>query len=648
MNLYHILSMDKSAILVQIQREYALWLNYVRPARIRYRDRIMKRNPQATKSAKIININMIWNYIDTLIASFFTNWVKCKFISRQWWIWEEEAQNLNAVAEFDEREWATQQLKYQVEQDSLFFGVWILNKTWFDHITKTNTWKAINPLSWIPDPLPTQTWQFDWKNYRFHGFCMLTNIHDVKDKYDKDAINRWFAKQYNMEDNLTREAYQNKAWTWPIMVDEIEDNFALDIYTHYTIVDWRKWKFVLSADMTEIFYKEELKPVTKEEKLDPTLIPRPVLLNYYDPVRWNPFGTSICDKVEDKQNAKSILANLSLMKAKREATGGDFLVNSRLIKNKEELQKKTFDQRYLFIDENEIGTQPIQNAMYELPQSQIKTDVWNMMSWLENEAKYDSKIDSLQQWIMPDKSMTKAEAQQLQANANMQLSIKNTIKQRFYRDYYFQRWRGYLENFKDWEEKRVLLNADFEWTWASLTKDQFITKQMPYIMVGATEDINAMNEKDKNTLMALYPIITNDPEIKPVNKAIFKRLYLRATGLKPNTVNSIFAYTPEERIAKSYVDMVNLGAKPTSLFKRTDIDFYTVRLYMQKAEDGDLKDEILQKLNWLLLELWEWQTQMPMNNEMANSAANIMMSQWVPTKDELITRDTVNLNSNIA
>ena len=60
--------------------------------------------------------------------------------------------------------------------------------------------------------------------------------------------------------------------------------------------------------MTEIFYKEELKPVTKEEKLDPTLIPRPVLLNYYDPVRWNPFGTSICDKVEDKQNAKYYLA----------------------------------------------------------------------------------------------------------------------------------------------------------------------------------------------------------------------------------------------------------------------------------------------------------------------------------------------------
>lgn len=42
---------------------------------------------------------------------------------------------------------------------------------------------------------------------------MLTNIHDVKNLYDKAAIDRWFAKMYNIEDTLTREAYQNKAGT---------------------------------------------------------------------------------------------------------------------------------------------------------------------------------------------------------------------------------------------------------------------------------------------------------------------------------------------------------------------------------------------------------------------------------------------------
>jgi hypothetical protein len=242
----------------------------------------------------------------------------------------------------------------------------------------------------------------------------------------------------------------------------------------------------------------------------------------------------------------------------------------------------------------------------------------------------------------------------------MQLSLKNTIKQWFYKDYYFQWWRWYLENFKDWEKKWVLLNADFEWTGQSLEKDQFITKQMPYIMVWATEDINAINEQQKSTLMALYPIITNDPDIKPVNKAIFKRLYLRAVWLKPNTINSIFSYTADERIAKSYVDMVNMWEMPKSLFKRADIDFYTVRLYMQKAEDWDIKDKLLAKLEWLLLELWEWTQQMPdmwamsmwmpqwqWQNQVANSAANIMMSQAQPSGEQLITRNTPNLDSNM-
>ena len=93
--------------------------------------------------------------------------------------------------------------------------------------------------------------------------------------------------------------------------------------------------------------------------------------------------------------------------------------------------------------------------------------------------------------------------------------------------------------------------------------------------------------------------------------------------------------------------MVNMGYKPTSLFKRPDIDDYTVRLYMQKAEDGDLKDQILEKVGNLLLELGETPV-IQGNNEMANSAANIMMAQGQPDKQELITRDTVNLDPNIA
>jgi len=50
---------------------------------------------------------------------------------------------------------------------------------------------------------------------------------------------------------------------------------------------------------------------------------------------------------------------------------------------------------------------------------------------------------------VPDKTMTKAEQQAVQGNANNLISLQNSIKARYYQEYYFQRWRGYLENMKE-------------------------------------------------------------------------------------------------------------------------------------------------------------------------------------------------------
>jgi hypothetical protein len=74
------------------------------------------------------------------------------------------------------------------------------------------------------------------------------------------------------------------------------------------------------------------------------------------------------------------------------------LVNSRLIKNKDAFNKSTFNTRYFFLDEEAVDSQTrLQDAMMELPQSQIKTDVYNMVNFVEKEAREDLKIDQLQQ-----------------------------------------------------------------------------------------------------------------------------------------------------------------------------------------------------------------------------------------------------------
>jgi hypothetical protein len=103
------------------------------------------------------------------------------------------------------------------------------------------------------------------------------------------------------------------------------------------------------------------------------------------------------DELESKQNAISILLNASVIKAKKEAMGGTFLVNSRLVKNKDELNKPSIDTKYIFLDENIAEETPISNAMYELPNSEIKQDVFTMIRELETQAVKDTKIDSLQQ-----------------------------------------------------------------------------------------------------------------------------------------------------------------------------------------------------------------------------------------------------------
>jgi len=41
-------------------------------------------------------------------------------------------------------------------------------QTGWDDVKKAPKFVAINPLSWIPDPAPSQTGRFGAQNYRFH------------------------------------------------------------------------------------------------------------------------------------------------------------------------------------------------------------------------------------------------------------------------------------------------------------------------------------------------------------------------------------------------------------------------------------------------------------------------------------------------
>ena len=158
-------------------------------------------------------------------------------------------------------------------------------------------------------------------------------------------------------------------------VDTLTGNFSLGLYYHFTIYEGKKVFTVRDAERKTLLRYVELQAVTKEEKKNERLIPRPITLTYFKPRRGDAFGESFCDLLEEKQNGKSILANLSIIKAQKEARGGKFIVNSRLITNKEAVLNSSPYESYIFTTQD-TENENLSNAMFELPQSQIKSELY--------------------------------------------------------------------------------------------------------------------------------------------------------------------------------------------------------------------------------------------------------------------------------
>ncbi len=622
---------DKALLLAQITREYSEGWNYVNPKRIQYRKRVERRNKQKKGTDKI-NINMIANAIDTLIATSYTDGLTVNFAPKDGWIGQEKADNLNYMAEFDNNEDDYQQIYYQKEQDRYFFWVSVRYRYGWDDVRKIPLFMTINPLSWIPDPVPSQTGRFDGKNYRYHGFEFTTSIMDLMadPTYSREDLDRVVTNYFSAENRLNWTSYAAAYnYNMPNTCSGLKHNFALDVYHHFTSFNGKKYIITLANDRATFIRIKELKPVLKEEKANPNLINYPIILNYWKPRRNDPFGESVCDKLDDKQIAKTILFNLNIIKAKKEALGWDMIWNSRLIKNKQDILKPTVQWRQIFVDTQE----PLTNVGVEIPRSQIKTDTFNMMSAIDNEARGDVNIDSQQQGILWARDVTATESQITQANSNIIGLLNNKINSRGDKMFRFERWKGYQENFSSADVKFAVINSNFEYKSLAITKDDFFTSQIPFIIIGTKGEIEWQNAKQIVFWDKYLALFLQDPWTQEASKLIAKRMLLRCNGKTPNEINVLCPLTNAERNAYDMINIVNLNIVPKSLFDWPEEYLWTYWIYLQKAEDTKAKEAVLWALQKALAKIpapepTQWPDQTAFDS-MANSNQNIAASQAI-------------------
>ena len=625
---------DRDKLLAQIDREYQSWFDYVVNKRNQYRDRVIRWDKQA-KDPNKININMVANAIDTLIASSYTDGLTVNFASADGWMSADKADNLNYMAEFDNNDQDYQQLYYQKEQDRYFFWVGIRYRYGWDDVKKMPKFMVINPLSWIPDPIPSQTWAFDGSGYRFHWFEFTTTMMDlIADwSYDKEMLDTLVWWYFSPETEQNWVAYASAYnYVMPTTCDELKTNFSLDVYHHFTNFNGKKYIVTLANSRKTPIRIKELQPVLKEEKKNPNMIEFPITLNYWKPRRNDPFGESVCDKLDDKQIAKTILFNLNIIKAKKEALGGDFIWNSRLIKNREDILKPTTNGRNIFVD----TVEPLGNVGMELPRSQIKADSINMISALENEAMHDTNIDSLQQGIVSGGRTTATESQIAQANSNIIWLLNNKVNAWGDKRFWFERWKGYQENFSEIDEKNAVIVSNFEIKSLTLKKDDFFTRNIPHIILATKADLQSKNEKEQIFWDKYLWMMLNNPSTPDVSKRIAQRMCYRCNGKTPNEINVLVPLENDETVALQFVDMLNLNVVPQSMFKYPREYLRTFWVYFQKAENTKAKDVVLQALRNAMVNMPLQQAQNPAFTEMANSSSNIAMSQAMQSADKNI------------
>lgn len=634
-------------LLHQIRQEYAIWYDYMQPKRTQILERLRKHIKQ-NKQPWLININMVSNTIDSLISWSYIDEPQVKFISRDQFLENEQADNLNYMFKFDTKEQDYQQLDYQVQRDRYFFGLWIKYKHWFDLTKKCPIFYAVNPMTAIFDPTPTLIGKFNANQYKYFGFTMTDSLFNLKNdpQYDKWKLSELLRSIIDKDAELMKQAISISDNT-NYVCEDLLLNASVTIYHHFTIYEWKKYLVTTDADKKLVLRMKAIEPVLKEEKKDPTLVPRPFAFYFYKPERWKVMWVSVPDLLDDKEEAKTILLNASLIKARVEAMWWKFIVNSRYITDPKEILKPTSWTQYIFTNDKLQQGESLWNVMQELPTSQIKQDVMTMSSMLEREWIMDTKQDQMQMWIVPDKTMTKAEQQSVQANANMLSSLNMKTYLWWEYDFAFLRWRTYQEFFSSSDEKFLLMSQDFEYRSVSIKKDSFITKNNPFIITGSKADIDALSEKQKMYWNATLPIIINDAEVPAISKLIAKRFAAKLNWMPQNVINQIYWLLPSERQSKERIEyFINDNVVPKWVFKDPNFDYNTLWIYLQKAEETDAKDKLLQVLERYLIEQWQrqWIQQM---NEQANTASNIMMWQAIQAQWQwnIISKETV-LNPN--
>ncbi len=593
--------LDPEMILAQVRQEYKAWLDFVISKRDLFRRRLALYSAQK-KTAEKLHINTIYSVIQTLLSLYYTDEISVKFVPREFGD-NDLAANLGKLAKFDYDEMELDKLNYQVQWDRFFFGVGIRIRTGWDDNRKLPMFRVADPLTWIPDPDGDAiTW-----NFRFHGFVGEMSKQDMDEEkwfFNVDLIGK-LKDDERQKDKLNYAA--NNGLTQ--QNNDLEQNWLWTVYNHYTTISGIKFLVTTANNNNLIIRLQPINPVGGNEKEDPILVPFPVILNYYSPLRWDPFGVSVPDLLEDKQRAKSILANLRLIKEKRNALGWEFLYDPTMIKNRNDLITPTLGPKYIPVD---ASMKSINAAITEVQRSWVSASSFEVEQNIQKE-------ESIATWI--DYTQTNmASAMETNQNSLSRFMLGYKVNSWWEKDFWYHWYRSYKEFFSSFDQKIIRILGWLGLITKTFIKEDFLGSKDPDIFISSKSMSDMMNQKEKSNFFALYPITLQDNTIPTISKKFALRKLYELNWISEEEIKILVPYTYEELQALEDLKLINKNI-PIEVVNMEEDHLSFIIIYAT-ALDNDAKIVSIQNRKEALIK--SGQLQKIKENEQNNSNPAIM------------------------
>lgn len=538
---------DYDSLLQQIETEYQFAWMYMKPRWDEWALRIRLYNNQR-RDKDAVGDPLAFTIHQTVLASLYNDKLDVAFSPRESGDIE-VAENLNNLAQFDSEAMGKDEIDYEWDWNTLFFGYGLLLFMEFDRDLMMPIPEVMDNMATLRDPRAKSV-NGDIRGRgraRFIGREIRSTKYDMEesgnyknlDQLTSDAID--LTSFIDNEERIKDDAggYSNVTG-FKDLVGANKDYRLLEWFTFFKGKDDAKAKLVF------VTLGNKRKLITRYkalDELDMPIIDRRIYPNgTFD-------GVSIMDLTEDKQRGRATIQNLAL-KAVKAGVHPMYLFNSTKVKR---------DQLNIEFNKHIEVTGPTDGAITEIPRANLKQDVEYILNMLDGAAQRATATPDIQQGQVTETKRTLGELQLVNQSVDTRYSLSAKIFGWSEKRFWSQWYKLYQKFFTDGiDEKIIRISGALGPAWRPLTKDSITMGKDPDIQIKSKVLSDAEQFNRLARFNGFLKTVVGDPN---VNFRAAEKEMGRLSGMRKDEIDLILPPTAEEIRAREENEILQADGK---------------------------------------------------------------------------------------